>query len=279
MLKQTLWAASLAVLLAGPALAGDPGKRDQDGVAGMVNRAKPKSPPAKPDKQRKKDDGRAPVRNLERMPTPIRDKRDIKPREVALKRDSLDGHRDDDRDRRDAPRDLPNRVWDAVDHRDDHDRRDRDRDWRGDHDWRDRDHDWRDRDRDWRRDDWRDHDWRRDDDWRRRGWVYNGWRNDGWRYYRLNDNRHWRYCPPYRYSLDYGYRSGYELAWRDWLSYGRYNRYWQRSAFFGYGSGSLYRSGYDAGWRDAAIYYDRGYRPDYWGYDPQGGWYFSFRIG
>ena len=40
-----------------------------------------------------------------------------------------------------------------------------------------------------------------------------------------------------------------------------------------------YRSGYEAGWRDAAYYYGRGYRPDYWAYDPHGGWYFSFRIG
>jgi len=239
MLKQTLMAASLALLLAGPALAGDPGKRDEDSVAGMVNRVNSKDAPAKPDKNRKKDEHQASVQNLERMPMPVRDKRDNLPREVNLRRDEL-------RDRRETPRDVPDRVWRAVDHRDN---------------------------------DWRDRDWRRDDDWRRRGWVYNGWRNDGWRYYRFNDNRHWRYCPPYRYSFDNGYRSGYELAWRDWLNYGRYNRYWQRNAFFGYGGGSPYRSGYDAGWRDAAIYYDRGYRPDYWGYDPQGGWYFSFRIG
>jgi len=267
MLKQTLMTASLALLLAGPALAGGPGKRDEDGVAGMVNRVHSKDAPAKPEKDRKKDEHQASVQNLERMPMPVRDKRDNLPREVNLRRDEL-------RDRRETQRDAPDRVWRAVDHRDN--------DWRdhdGDHDGRDRDHDWRDRDHDWRSDDWRDRDWRRDDDWRRRGWVYNGWRNDGWRYYRFNDNRHWRYCPPYRYSFDNGYRSGYELAWRDWLNYGRYNRYWQRNAFFGYGGESPYRSGYDAGWRDAAIYYDRGYRPDYWGYDPQGGWYFSFRIG
>ena len=84
--------------------------------------------------------------------------------------------------------------------------------------------------------DWRDHDRRRDDDWRRRGWHYDGGRNDGWRYYRGHDHRHWRYVPPYRYSLDFGYRSGYELAWRDWLNHGRYDRYWRRSAFYGYGS-------------------------------------------
>ena len=253
MLKQTVLAASLAALLAGPALAGDPGKRDQDGIAGMVNRVSPKSSPAKkPAKEQKKDQGQAPAQNLERMPMPIRDKRDNSPREVDLRRD------------------VANRVWRAADHRDN--------DWRDDRDRRDRDHDWRDRDHDWRDHDGRDHDWRRDDDWRRRGWVYNGWRNDGWRYYRFNDNRHWRYCPPYRYSFDYGYRSGYELAWRDWLNYGRYDRYWRRSAFFGYGTGSLYHSGYEAGWRDAAYYYDRCYLPDYWRYDSQGGWYFSFRI-
>jgi hypothetical protein len=285
MLKQTLLAASLAVLLAGPALAGDPGKRNQDGVAGMVNRVQAKSPPAKPDKERKPDAGQGPVKDLERMPVPVRDKRDNAPRKVDLRGDERFAHRDDGRDPRDSRRDLPDRVWRAVDHRDDdrrddHDWRDRDRDWRDrdhdrDRDWRDRDHD---RDHDWRRDEWRDRDWRRDDGWRRRGWIYNGWRNDGWRYYRFNDNRHWRYVPPYRYSLDQGYRSGYELAWRDWLDRGRYDRYWHRSAFFGFGIGSLYRSGYEAGWRDAAYYYDRGYRPDYWGYDPQGGWFFSFRI-
>ena len=82
--------------------------------------------------------------------------------------------------------------------------------------------------------------------------------------------------PPYRYSVDFGYRSGYELAWRDWLSHGRYDRYWRRSAFYGYGVGHTYRAGYEAGWRDAALYYGRGYRPDYWSYDSSGGWYFGF---
>ena len=40
----------------------------------------------------------------------------------------------------------------------------------------------------------------------------------------------------------------------------------------------LIRGNYDAGWRDAADYYGRGYRPDYWSYDPQGGWYFGLHI-
>ena len=75
-------------------------------------------------------------------------------------------------------------------------------------------------------------------------------------------------CRPHRYSLDFGYRSGYELAWRDWLSHGRYNRHWRRDAFYGYGVGYTYRSGYEAGWRDAAFYYGRGYRPDYWSHRP-----------
>jgi hypothetical protein len=92
------------------------------------------------------------------------------------------------------------------------------------------------------------------------------------------DNRHWRYVPPSRYSLDFGYRSGYELAWRDWLNHGRHDRHWRRSSFYGFGVGYTYHSGYEAGWRDAAYYYGRGYRPDYWAYDPHGGWYFSFRI-
>ena len=140
----------------------------------------------------------------------------------------------------------------------------------------------RGRDRDDDRDDiyrnWRDHDRRRDDDWRRRGWHYDGGRNDGWRYYRGHDHRHWRYVPPYRYGVDFGYRSGYELAWRDWLNHGRYDRYWRRSSFYGYGSGYTYRAGYEAGWRDAALYYSRGYRPNYWSYDSSGGWYFGFSI-
>lgn len=169
-------------------------------------------------------------------------------------------------------------------------RHDRDRDRNRDHDERPvrdrRDNDWQDhgrndRGRGWRDDDrhhdGRDRDWRRDDDWRRRGWAYQGWRNDGWRYYRGHDSRHWRYVPPYRYTFDFGYRSGYELAWRDWLAYGRHDRYWRRPGY-GYGGSYGYRSGYDAGWRDAAFYYSRGYRPDYWAYDPQGGWFFSFRI-
>lgn len=171
---------------------------------------------------------------------------------------------------RGSDRDRDHRGGDRGDH--DRDRRgDHDRDRRGDHD----------RGHDNRRDDWRghdgrrDHDWRRDDDWRRRGWVYQGGRHDGWRYYRGRDNRHWRYVPPPRYTLDFGYRSGYELAWRDWLAYGRYDRYWRRP---GYGVSFGYRSGYEAGWRDAAYYYQRGYRPDYWAYDPSGGWFFSFRI-
>jgi hypothetical protein len=139
-------------------------------------------------------------------------------------------------------------------------------------------HDWRGHDRDDDRHDWRDHDRRRDDDWRRRGWRYDGWHNDGWRHYRGHDNRHWRYVPPDRYRVDFGYRSGYELAWRDWLDHGRHDRYWRRSAFYGYGSGHTYRSGYEAGWRDAAYYYNRGYRPNYWSYDPHGGWFFGFSI-
>jgi len=213
MLKQTLMAASLALLLAGPASAADMTKRP--------------TYPLKPVPQNPKD-----------------------PRN------------DTDHDR----------GHDRGDHRD------HDRDHDHDHDW---DHN---RDHDGRHDDWRghdgdrDHDWRRDDDWRRRGWNYDGWRNDGWRYYRAHDNRHWRYVPPTRYSVDFGYRSGYELAWRDWQSYGRYNRYWRRQAFYGYGVGYSYRSGYEAGWRDAANYYGRGYRPDYWAFDPRGGWYFGFRI-
>ena len=230
MYKQILTAASLALLLAGPASA------DNDRPRGKVI-AQPQSLQAKAHDQR---------RDFERN----------RGRGHDRGHGHGNGHDRDD------------------DHGDWHDY-DRDRD-----DWRrhDRDHD---RD-DWRRydhdHDWRDHDRRRDDDWRRRGWQYQGWHNDGWRYYRGHDHRHWRYVPPLRYSLDFGYRSGYELAWRDWLNYGRHDRYWRRTAFYGYGSGYAYRSGYDAGWRDAAMYYSRGYRPNYWAYDPSGGWYFGFSI-
>jgi hypothetical protein len=153
-----------------------------------------------------------------------------------------------------------------------------DRDRGRGHDRDDDRNDWRGHGRDDIDRDWRAYDRRRDDDWRRRGWHHDGGHNDGWRYYRRHDHRHWRYVPPTRYSVDFGYRSGYELAWRDWQNYGRYDRYWRRNAYYGYGVGYTYRSGYDAGWRDAAYYYGRGYRPNYWSYDPYGGWYFGFSI-
>ena len=201
--------------------------------------------------------------DLEREPVPLVRKK-APPPDVQRYQAQADRARADDRDQRDEGRHV--RDW-------------RDNDWRDNDRDHDRDHDGRGRG--WRDDDrnheWRDRDWRRDDDWRRRGWAYQGWRSDGWRYYRGYDNRHWRYVPPYRYTFDFGYRSGYELAWRDWLSYGRYDRYWRRPGY-GYGGSFGYRSGYEAGWRDAAYYYGRGYRPDAWAYDPQGGWYFSFRI-
>jgi hypothetical protein len=213
MLKQTLIAASLAVLLAGPVSGADPQP------AAAMRKQPVKAAPAK-----------APAAASRQQPA--------KPAQATFGAPPDKGRRDADRDHG--------------------------RDWR-DHD-RHHGHGW---DR---------NDWRRDDDWRRRGWHYHGWRSDGWRYYRWHDNRHWRYVPPYRYSLDFGYRSGYELAWRDWLRYGRYDRYWRRGAYYGYGVGYTYRAGYDAGWRDAMYYYGLGYRPDYWSYDPHGGWYFSFRI-
>lgn len=258
MLKQVLTAASLALLLAGSAHAAEDPRRGK-GV--------PEREPAQLTRQKAG------------KPT-------VQPKPIDADRDRRDGGgRDHDPGRGHGPGNGPGNDGD-------HDGRDRDhrddgrpvRDYR-DNDWRDRDRD-RDRDHDghgrgWRDDDrdrdWRDRDWRRDDDWRRRGWAYQGWRSDGWRYYRGYDSRHWRYVPPYRYTFDFGYRSGYELAWRDWLAYGRYDRYWRRPGY-GYGVSLGYRSGYEAGWRDAAFYYARGYRPDYWAYDPQGGWFFSFRI-
>jgi hypothetical protein len=245
MLKQVLTAASLALLLAGPLYAAEAPRHGK----AVAERA-----PARP--------------NARKSGAP-----------VALPHGTGAGRAD--RGREDSPHREPgrgDREGSDRDHRDDG-RPVRDR----------RDNDWRDRDRrddgregrGWRDDDrnheWRDRDGRRDDDWRRRGWAYQGWRNDGWRYYRGRDNRHWRYVPPYRYTLDFGYRSGYELAWRDWLAYGRYDHGWRRPGY-GYGVSFGYRSGYDAGWRDAAFYYARGYRPDYWSYDPRGGWFFGFRI-
>jgi hypothetical protein len=243
MLKQVLTAASLALLLAGPASADDDPRR---------GKAVPEREPAQLARKKASAPAVVPKRTDPGRPDPGRDH-------------AADRGRGHDRD--DADHDGRDR-----DHRDD-DRRVHD--WR-DNDWHDVAHggrnDWRDDDRDGR-----DRDWRRDDDWRRRGWVYQGGRNDGWRYYRGHDNRHWRYVPPYRYTFDFGYRSGYELAWRDWLAYGRHDRYWRRPGY-GYGASFGYGAGYEAGWRDAGYYYSRGYRPDSWAYDPQGGWFFSFRI-
>jgi hypothetical protein len=250
MLKQVLTAASLALLLAGTASAAEDPRR---------GKPIPEREPAQETRQKQ-----AGPRVLPNRAEPARpDRGEGRGDDRGQDHDRADGdHGGRDRDHRDDGR-----------HDNDHDWRDHDHDWRdNDHDWRDNDHDWRDRDHDWR-----DRDWRRDDDWRRRGWVYQGGRNDGWRYYRGHDNRHWRYVPPYRYTFDFGYRSGYERAWRDWLAYGRYDRYWRRSGY-GYGVSFGYSAGYEAGWRDAAFYYARGYRPDYWAYDPQGGWFFSFRI-
>ena len=63
-------------------------------------------------------------------------------------------------------------------------------------------------------------------------------RNDGWRYYRGTRQSPLALCRrSTRYGVDFGYRSGYELAWRDWQNYGRYNRNWRRQAFYGFGVG------------------------------------------
>jgi hypothetical protein len=124
-----------------------------------------------------------------------------------------------------------------------------------------------------------DNNWRYDNDWSR----FDRWRRDGWRHDRGRDDnfwnrgRDWRYVPPIRYRADFGYRSGYELAWRDWDRYGRYNRHWRRRPdrfYLDFG----YQAGYEAGWRDASRYFGYGYRPRYWANDPHGGWYFGFHI-
>ena len=131
-----------------------------------------------------------------------------------------------------------------------------------------------------------DHDWRHeggrrhDDEWRH----HDNWRYDGWRYDRGRDDnywrrgRDWRYAPPVRYRADYGYRCGYELAWRDWDRYGRYDRRWHRRPEPRYRFDFGYLSGYEAGWRDAEYYFGYGYRPRYWARDPYGSWFFSFGL-
>lgn len=252
MLKQTLIAASLAVLLAGPAAAADQARRaraDSD-----------KEPTAAIHKQPAKAvPGKQPAAASRQPPA--------KPAPATFSAPPDKGKRGADWNH--EPR-YPHEASRRDDHDREHDRGHDRGDVRHDRDWRDDDRrHGHDRDR---------NDWRRDDDWRRQGWHYHGGGNDGWRYYRGYDNRHWRCVPPYRYSLDFGYRSGYELAWRDWMYYGRYDRYWRRGAYYGYGVGLSYHAGYDAGWRDAMYYFGLGYRPDYWSYDPHGGWYFSFRI-
>jgi hypothetical protein len=112
---------------------------------------------------------------------------------------------------------------------------------------------------------------RRDDDRRYDNHRDDHWRRDGWR-----DDRHWRYVPPVHYRADFGYRSGYELAWRDWTRYGRHDYRWRRAPSTWYRADFGYRSGYEEGWRDAARYYGAGYRPRYWAQDPRDGWFFSF---
>ena len=131
-------------------------------------------------------------------------------------------------------------------------------------------------DRDGRRDD----DRRRHDDWR----DHDNWRRDGWRYDRGRDDNNWsrgrdrRYAPPDRYRADYGYRYGYELAWRDWDRHGRHDRRWHRRPESRYRFDFGYLSGYEAGWRDAEYYFGYGYRPRYWSRDPYGSCFFSFSL-
>lgn len=145
----------------------------------------------------------------------------------------------------------------------------------------------RDGDRDHRRDDRRRDDRYRDysrhDNGHHYGWYKPKHRSDWRRYYPRHRYypeyryRSWRHAPPARYSVSFGYRSGYELAWLDWDRYGRNDRYWRRHSFRGdYG----YREGYEDGWRDASRYYDYdyGYRSGYWSRDPRGSWFFGFRI-
>lgn len=143
-----------------------------------------------------------------------------------------------------------------------------------------RDDDRRQDDR-WRFDDrgQRNGDWRRDNDRRHDGRDYDRRRNDNdWRHDGRRNDRYRRHVPPSRYRADHGYRSAYELAWNDWMRYGRHDRRWSRSVPTRYRFDFGYRSGYETGWRDASHYYDSGYRPRYWSRDPYGSWYFGFHI-
>ncbi len=105
---------------------------------------------------------------------------------------------------------------------------------------------------------------------------YDDIRHDKHRHKHRGHDRYHRHVPPSRYRADYGYRSGYDLAWRDWARYGRHDRRWRRAYWNGNSHG--YRSGYEAGWRDASYYFGYGYRPRYWARDPHGSWYFGFHI-
>jgi hypothetical protein len=102
--------------------------------------------------------------------------------------------------------------------------------------------------------------------------------DENWRYGDRHDDRYRRHVPPARYRADYGYRSAYELAWRDWIRYGRHDRHWNRPIPRRYRGDYGYRSGYEIGWRDAARYYGSGYRPRHWARDPRGSWFFGFQI-
>ncbi len=112
-----------------------------------------------------------------------------------------------------------------------------------------------------------------DDDWRDVVQRYDGRDDYGRHYDHGRKHRRGWHTPPARYRADYGYRSAYELAWRDWARHGRHHRNRQHASWRGYSRG--YRSGYDDGWRDAARYYGRGYRPRDWRRDAGGSWYFD----
>lgn len=181
---------------------------------------------------------------------------------------------DDDQDRG-----VNDRYEHRYDRNDRNDRKDDRQDDSRDDRWRDDNDSNRGRtddDRDGRRDD----DRRRHDDWR----DHDNWRRDGWRYDRGRDDNNWsrgrdrRYAPPDRYRADYGYRYGYELAWRDWDRHGRHDRRWHRRPESRYRFDFGYLSGYEAGWRDAEYYFGYGYRPSYWSRDPYGSWFFSFSL-
>jgi hypothetical protein len=226
MIKSTLTAAALALLLAGPAFADDD---DHD--------RRPRG-----DDRDHRYDHRDDDRDDKKDKNKSRYRRDDHGRDDD---DWNRGRHDNDwsrgRDDNDWNRGRQDNDWNRGRAHNDNDRR--------------RDDDWRLFDN-WRRDGWRhdrgrdDHFWNRGRDWRyvpparyradlgyRTGYE-SAWRD--WERYGRHD-RNWRHRPSTRYRLNVGYQSGYEAGWRDAARYfgsGYRPRHWARDSlgswFFGF---------------------------------------------